>query len=107
VPRAQPAASGSGAVYVEQCGESFPALVAAQLGLVSQYGWNVCSALRIIDCESDGNWTIYNGSGSGACGLWQHLPCQHNGDGPASTALAWQKYSGRGWQPWTVGGCFP
>jgi hypothetical protein len=107
-PAVQPAAAApSGYVYVDRCGASFPAAVARWLDLVSQYDWNHCSALKIINCESGGAEGIYNGSGSGACGLWQHLPCQHNGDGPSSTALAWAKYSTRGWQPWTVGGCFP
>lgn len=77
------------------------------IAIIQQYSWDFCSALAILDCESDGSFDVYNGSGSGACGPWQHLPCQHNGDPHSSTALAWAKYSTRGWQPWTVGGCFP
>lgn len=75
--------------------------------LISRYGWNLCEALRIIDCESDGDPWVMNAAGSGACGLWQHLPCEGLGDPELSTAIAWDKYSRRGWQPWTVGGCFP
>lgn len=75
--------------------------------LISRYGWDLCAALRIIDCESDGDPWVMNAAGSGACGLWQHLPCEGLGDPELSTAIAWDKYSRRGWQPWTIGGCFP
>lgn len=68
-------------------------------GLVCSYGWNCEDALRRINCESGGNAYAVNPT-SGACGLWQHLPCEAQGDPIASTALAWAKYQARGWAPW-------
>jgi len=67
---------------------------------VCSYAWDCQTALRIIECESHGDIYAVNPS-SGACGLWQHLPCAGYGSASASTALAWEKYSARGWQPWS------
>lgn len=99
-PSAVVDASGAPGIWVEQCGRYYSERVAQWLVVVSDYDWNICTALTLIDCESKGHEDIYNYAGSGACGLWQHLPCQHNGNGRASTALAWAKYQSRGWQPW-------
>lgn len=70
------------------------------VALVCSYAWDCATALRIIECESHGDIYAVNPS-SGACGLWQHLPCAGYGSAAASTALAWEKYSARGWQPWS------
>lgn len=78
---------------------TWPAAVEQWRGLVCSYAWNCEDALRRINCESGGNAYAVNPN-SGACGLWQHLPCEAQGDPIASTALAWAKYQARGWQPW-------
>lgn len=64
---------------------------------VSQYPWNVETALRIMQCESGGNPNAYN-SKYGATGLFQIL---HGPWDPyANIARAYEMYSQRGWQPW-------
>lgn len=100
-------ASAASVINIEGCGQLFISQVAQWWDLIIQYDWDPCAALRIINCESKGDPWVYNFTGSGACGLWQHLPCQYPGDAVGSTALAYQKYASRGWQPWIVGGCYP
>ena len=105
VPAYTPAPISAAAVLqgTGQCG--LRSSVEQWYALVSSYPWDVCTALRIMNCESGGDMFATNSS-SGACGLFQHLPCQHNGDQEANTALAYAKYEGRGWQPWNIGGCY-
>jgi hypothetical protein len=38
--------------------------------------WAVDEALYIMSRESEGVWDVYNRQGSGACGLFQLLPCE-------------------------------
>lgn len=90
-----------------QCGRDYPAGVHRWAPVAAQYSWDVCAWANIVDCESDGDEWVMNYSGSGACGVMQHLPCQYLGDGAGSIALGYAKYAERGWQPWTVGGCYP
>ena len=90
-----------------QCGRNYPPDVEKWASVAAQYSWNICEWANIVDCESDGMEWIMNAAGSGACGVMQHLPCQYLGDGAGSIALGFEKYSSRGWQPWTVGGCYP
>lgn len=104
---AAPPPGGPGPVSsLDQCGKSYPSDVVRWSTVAAQYGWNLCEWANIVDCESDGLEWIVNPY-SGACGVMQHLPCQALGDGAGSIALGWAKYSSRGWQPWTVGGCYP
>lgn len=72
--------------------------------LLARYGWDVREALAVLDCESRGDPWALNPS-SGACGLFQHLPCEGQGDPETSVARAWAKYEARGWQPWIQ--CWP
>ena len=93
-------------IALAHCVGEYPPGVIAWAEVAVAYSWDICEWANIVDCESDGNEWVVNPS-SGACGVMQHLPCQHLGDGYASIALGWEKYATRGWQPWTVGGCYP
>lgn len=97
----------SGGSLAARCGKFYPARVEYWASTAAQYDWDLCAWANIVDCESDGDEWIMNATGSGACGVMQHLPCQHLGDGAGSIALGYAKYAERGWQPWTVGGCYP
>lgn len=88
------------------CGRFYPERVQYWAATAAQYDWDLCAWANITDCESNGDEWIVNQS-SGACGVMQHLPCQYLGDGAGSISLGYQKYAARGWQPWTVGGCYP
>lgn len=76
--------------------------------LVAQYGWNVNVALAVMKAESGCNPQAVNrtdnhGVCMGSFGLFQ-ISC-HSGavhDPAQNVAIAWQKYSARGWQPWGV-----
>ncbi|MFA5937472.1 MAG: hypothetical protein WC822_06380 [Candidatus Paceibacterota bacterium] len=80
----------------------------AYRGLVSQYGWNVNVAMAVMKAESGCNTQAHNttdnhGVCMGSFGLFQ-ISC-HSGavyDPAQNIAIAWQKYSSRGWQPWGV-----
>lgn len=80
----------------------------AYRGLVSQYGWDVNTAMAIMRAESSCNPNAANTSDNhgvcmGSFGLFQ-ISC-HSGavyDPAANVAIAWQKYQARGWQPWGV-----
>lgn len=77
--------------------------VARWYTLVASYSdWDVCTGLHIIDLESGGDPNIWNSQGSGACGLWQTLPCDRGTDPVANTELAHLKWLARGWHPWSV-----
>ena len=59
--------------------------------LLSQYPWPIEEALSIIWHESRCDPDAWNTTGSGACGLWQTLPCA--GLDPAvNTAAAYAKW---------------
>lgn len=100
------ASTGSGYELLAHCGRTYPDRVYLWATTAATYGWNLCEWANIVDCESDGDEWVSNPS-SGACGVMQHLPCAHLGDGYGSIALGYAKYQERGWQPWTVGGCYP
>lgn len=100
-----PVAASGGSLSL-QCGRYYPPDVEKWAHVAAQYSWDLCEWANIVDCESDGMEWISNPS-SGACGVMQHLPCQYLGDGAGSIALGFEKYASRGWQPWTVGGCYP
>jgi hypothetical protein len=42
--------------------------------LLETYDWDVATALRVIDCESEGRAWVPNQQGSGALGLFQAMP---------------------------------
>jgi hypothetical protein len=67
--------------------------------LVAPYGWDATAALGVIQHESRGNPCVYNFEGSGACGLFQHLPCACI-DVQCQVALAWVKYVDGGYSFW-------
>lgn len=59
--------------------------------IVCSYGWSCAEALNVIARESGGNPYAVNSS-SGACGLFQMLPCVGYGDPATNIAAAWAKY---------------
>lgn len=61
------------------------------VSVVCSYGWSCAEALNVIAHESGGNPWAVNPS-SGACGLFQMLPCVGLGDPWANAAAAWLKY---------------
>lgn len=77
-------------------------------GLVAQYSWNVNVAMAVMRAESSCNPSAHNttdnhGVCMGSFGLFQ-ISC-HSGavyDPAQNVAIAYQKYSARGWQPWGV-----
>lgn len=97
----------TGAELLARCGRVYAERVYVWAPVAAQYSWDICEWANIVDCESDGDEWVMNYSGSGACGVMQHLPCQYLGDGAGSIMLGFEKYAARGWQPWTVGGCYP
>lgn len=80
----------------------------AYRGIVAQYSWNVNVAMAVMRAESSCNPQAHNttdnhGVCMGSFGLFQ-ISC-HSGavyDPAQNVAIAWQKYSSRGWQPWGV-----
>lgn len=80
----------------------------AYRGIVAQYAWNVNVAMEVMRAESGcnpqaKNTTDNHGVCIGSFGLFQ-ISC-HSGavyDPAENVAIAWQKYSARGWQPWGV-----
>lgn len=64
--------------------------------------WAVCDALFVISVESEGNPNVYNFTGSGACGLFQLLPCEST-DPYLNTLGAYRKWLDGGqdfWKHW-------
>ncbi len=98
----KPAVSAGGATYAGSgnC-EAFRSLV-------SQYNWNVNTAMAVMKAESGCNTMARNttdnhGVCMGSYGLFQ-ISC-HSGavyDPAQNIAIAYQKYQARGWQPWGV-----
>lgn len=80
----------------------------AYRSLVSQYNWNVNTAMKVMQAESTCNAMAHNttdnhGVCMGSFGLFQ-ISC-HSGavyDPAQNIAIAYQKYQARGWQPWGV-----
>lgn len=80
----------------------------AYRGIVAQYSWNVNVAMAVMRAESSCNPQAHNttdnhGVCMGSFGLFQ-ISC-HSGavyDPAQNIAIAYQKYSARGWQPWGV-----
>lgn len=80
----------------------------AYRSLVSQYNWNVNTAMAVMKAESGCNTMAKNttdnhGVCMGSFGLFQ-ISC-HSGavyDPAQNVAIAYQKYQARGWQPWGV-----
>jgi hypothetical protein len=76
--------------------------------LVSKYSWNVEVAMAVMSAESGCNPMAANTTDNhivctGSFGLFQ-ISC-HSGqvyDPAQNIAIAWAKYSARGWQPWGV-----
>jgi len=59
--------------------------------MVCAYAWPCDEALNVIKHESGGDPNVYNHEGSGACGLFQLLPCE--GTDPATNiAGAFRKW---------------
>lgn len=72
--------------------------------LVAAYfpAWAVDEGLYVIRHESGGDPNIWNTTGSGACGLWQTLPCECI-DPECNTAVALRKWKAAGesfYDPW-------
>lgn len=64
--------------------------------------WAVCEALFIIQHESNGDPNVWNFQGSGACGLFQLLPCEST-DPYLNTLGAHRKWLDGGqdfWKHW-------
>lgn len=57
--------------------------------------WAVDEALYVISRESGGDPNVYNRQGSGACGLFQTLPCECL-DPACNVAVAYRKWVGGG-----------
>jgi hypothetical protein len=76
--------------------------------LISQYGWNVSVAMRVMQAESGcnpnaANWTDSHSTCNGSFGLFQIACFSGQVYDPAQNiAIAYQKYQARGWQPWGV-----
>jgi hypothetical protein len=88
-----------GAGYQGQCG-AYSASVTQWWPVVTQYDWDPCTALEVIETESGGA-NVYNTQGSGACGVMQLLPCQYPNNGAANIAAGYAKYAAAGgWSPW-------
>lgn len=94
----RPVPAGGG--YNGQCGGGYDGSVTQWWPVVTQYDWDPCTALMVIDTESGGR-SVYNTQGSGACGVMQLLPCQYPNDGAANIAAGYGKYvDAGGWSPW-------
>lgn len=72
-----------------------PAPMADWQSLVCSYPWPCQEALYVIRHESGGNHTAINPN-SGACGLFQTLPCVGYNNLEAHLAEAYRKWSGCG-----------
>lgn len=65
-------------------------------------GWAVSEALEVIHAESRGDPDVYNFQGSGACGLFQLLPCETT-DPEGNVRGAYRKWLDGGqsfWKHW-------
>jgi len=92
-------AQSVGGDYAGQCGGGYFDTVTQWWAVITQYPWDACTVLAIIQRESHG-LNVYNYEGSGACGVLQLLPCEYPDDGAANIAAGFAKWEVAGWSPW-------
>jgi len=98
-PTAAPAATPIPVIVTSPAGSCGERNVEEWRWLVAPYAWDATEALGVIRHESRGDPCVYNFEGSGACGLFQHLPCACT-DLQCQVNLAWAKYVDGGYSFW-------